>query len=398
MNRKSISVDEAWEILKNNLLRPGLETLPIMSCPGRVLAETINNDRDLPPFDRVMMDGFALRREDYETGIREYRIARVLAAGHEPGQAVMPGEAVEIMTGAVIPPGAGMVVRYEDCESDGITARIHAENLAPGCNIHPRGSDRKKGDELVAAGSILFSPELAIAATVGRSSLQVLKRPAIGVFSTGDELVSVDEVPRDWQIRRSNDIAIQSLLGSFGFPAGTECIPDRAGLLRSALEQDDAREVSVFCGGVSAGKFDLLPDVLQGEGFELLIHGIAQKPGKPFLFARKGDRFVFGLPGNPVSAMACAARYLLPWLNRSLGKPEGSISVLVEPVPKVKSGFTQFTEARCYVDGNGMQRAKADKGNGSGDLTHLHWADGFVEINENHAGDSALCSFWKIRP
>jgi molybdopterin molybdotransferase len=398
MNTTAISVNRAWEILNANRYFPGTVSLPLQDCLGKVLAEEILNDRDQPPFDRVMMDGFAIRRDDYENGHREYSIARLLAAGYEPGEALKSGEAVEIMTGAVLPPQGGMVVRYEDCESDGKTLHIKVDNLTSGCNIHPRGSDNLKGTTLINSGEILWAPELAIAATVGKSILQVFRCPEIGVFSTGDELVAIETTPLDWQIRRSNDTAIQALLMSFGYTSKSEYIRDDASLLRSALENGDGCDVSVFCGGVSAGKFDLLPETLRSEGYEVLIHGIAQKPGKPFLFARNHDRFVFGLPGNPVSAMVCAARYLLPWLNVSFGKAAGNISVLVEPVPAIKSGFTHFIDAKLYADAEGTKRAKPDKGNGSGDLMHLHHTDGFVEINDSCSGNKALCSFWKIKP
>lgn len=398
MSKEFKSVDEAWEIMLASLYSPDSESLPLPLCLGKVLAEAIINDRDLPPFDRVMMDGFAIRSEDYSAGMREFRVTRVVAAGTAPGEPPQPGEAIEIMTGAVLPPGAGMVVRYEDCESDGARVKVKAENLAAGCNIHPKGTDKPEGAALVAAGSVLWAPELAIAATVGKISLQVWRNPGIAIICTGDELVPIDRIPESWQIRRSNDTAIAALLNSFNFPSQAAYIPDDEKKLSEYLQDENGKEVMVFIGGVSAGKFDLLPGVLRKEGFEILIHGIAQKPGKPFLFARKDDRFVFGLPGNPVSAMACAARYLLPWLRVSIGCQTGKLSVLVEPVPKVKPGFTHFVEARYFVDGNGMLRAEPDKGNGSGDLTHLHCVDGFVEISDKDGSDKALCSFWKIKP
>ena len=376
------------EILIARHLQPfHREHCPLAAAHGRVLLEPIRADRDLPPFDRVTMDGYALRSADWTSGIRSFRVERIQAAGMRAfalGEA--PEACIEVMTGAVLPEGADSVVPYEETERDGsrMTVREGAAGIAPGFSVHRRGSDHRAGEEIVAAGTRLGGREIAVAAACGRSSLSVSQIPRIAVVATGDELVEVESPVAAHQIRRSNDHAIRAALALAGYP-GAERFH-----LRDLPQEVEHRlwhilaeyEVVILTGGVSKGRFDLLPAELERQGVRKILQGVAQRPGKP-LWVGVSARgvLVFALPGNPVSAYTCLHRYVIPALELSSGiKP-------VEPrlVP-LASAYVFRPKLACLLPvklangPDGMTRAVPMPGNTSGDLAGLVGTDGFVEL------------------
>lgn len=289
------------------------ETVPLSQANNRLLAKNLHADRDFPPFDRVAMDGIALRHAAWAAGQTEFELEGFQYAGAPAAPLQNSQAAIEAMTGAVLPPGTDVVVRYEDLEISAGRARIQIPPLDPGTNIHSRAADRCLGDLLLPVGTRLGPAEVAVAATVGAAQVLVQRRPRVALVSTGNELVPVEATPFPHQIRRSNTYALAALLA----PDGAECtdfyFPDDLTQLRHglpALLKGDFDAV-VFSGAVSQGKADFLPGVLRELGVREVFHGVAQRPGKPLWFGEVvGGPVVFGLPGNPVSTLVTAGRYL----------------------------------------------------------------------------------------
>ena len=264
------------------------KTCPLLEAHGRILRQSIHTDRDLPPFDRVTMDGYALRATDLTPDQRTFKIQGVQAAGMRPAELSEElGVCVEIMTGAVLPVGADCVVPYEETthENGQMTLNPTAA-IRAGQSVHARGSDYRAGELIVPAGTRLTGREIAVAASCGCATLVVSQRPKIAVVSTGDELVEVDGLVAPHQIRRSNYYALRAALIAAGYPQ-----IERFHLhdMRHELEHElwhilAEFDVVLLTGGVSKGKFDYMPAVLAELGVDKIFHGVAQRPGKPFWF------------------------------------------------------------------------------------------------------------------
>lgn len=373
---------------------------PAQRCPlgdavGRVLRQEVVADADFPPFDRVMMDGLAVRHREVAGGRREFTVLGSAPAGGArttlPGQS---GAALEIMTGAVLPDGADCVLPCEWYESKGANAVLRAEVAAKaGDFIHRRGSDHRAGDFLLRPGVRMGPVEVSIAAACGCAELEVSGPLRISVLGTGDELVAVGDVPREGQIRQTNVCALSAALGLSGYgQVETGAWPDEEPALRKALASSLSRhDVVVVTGGVSKGRRDLVPSILQEIGAQRILHGVAQRPGKPMgVWHLAGGPVVFGLPGNPVSALVCLRRYVLPALFRWSGGAE------VPPPRRILRG--SFARPRGLtlflpvVEGSDGNLAPAPVAN-SGDFCGLAGTCGFAEVDESFAADSAAPYF-----
>jgi len=378
-----LSVAQATDFIQQHLLQLPTEAVPLSQAAGRVLREPLVADRDLPPFDRVTMDGIAFRYERYAAGQRRFRIEGTQYAG-QPGRA-LAGEdtCLEAMTGAVLPAGTDTIVRYEDLRLADGWAEILVETVQPGQNIHRRASDRPVGDVLVQPSIRLSPAELAVAASVGHARVEVTARPRLALVSTGDELVEVDEIPEPHQIRRSNVYFLQAALEAAGAVTERFHLPDEVGAMEGGLgrllEEFDAL---VLSGGVSAGKADFVPQVLERLGVRKVFHQVAQRPGKPLWFgATAAGKPVFGLPGNPVSTFLCTYRYLRPWLRASLGEARAAVPMarLAEPV-LFKPALTYFLPVSLRMGADAVLEARPFPGGGSGDYANLLRCDGFLEL------------------
>jgi molybdopterin molybdotransferase len=283
------------------------------------------------------------------------------------------------MTGAVCPQGADTVIPYEQLTiTDGV-ALLHEMPAKRGKNIHRRASDKVIGDCLASAGLRISPAEIGIASSIGKTELLVQRLPRVVICSTGDELVPITNVPLSHQIRRSNVYALQAMMHAQGIECELMHLADNHHTLTIALEQAiKSNDVVLLSGGVSKGKFDLIPDVLQSIGANCLFHRIAQKPGKPMWFGRSAHCIVFAFPGNPLSTMACASRYLLPWLKREMGLPVGTLSVAASDVTSHTS-LTLFDPVMLNATEQGST-ASIIKHQGSGDFSALAGAHGFIEI------------------
>jgi molybdopterin molybdotransferase len=378
------------------------KTCPLLEAHGRILRQSIHTDRDLPPFDRVTMDGYALRATDLTPDQRTFKIQGVQAAGMRPAELSEElGVCVEIMTGAVLPVGADCVVPYEETTRTADSMTISDQTtLEMGNSVHPRGSDYAKGALVVEAGTRLTGREIAVAASCGGATLHVTKQPKIAVVSTGDELVEVDAIVAPHQVRRSNDYALRAALISAGYPDVSRFLlhdmkHEIEHQLWHILEEFD---VVLLTGGVSKGKFDYLPEVLESLEVKKVFQGIAQRPGKPFWFGI-GPRqvAVFALPGNPVSAYTCLHRYALPALAKASGLPLTSPrTIRLESAVTFKPPLARLMPVELIDQGDGTQLARPLPTNTSGDFGGLVHTDGFVELpaDQSEFPAGTVANYW----
>jgi molybdopterin molybdotransferase len=376
---------EADRLIGQHLQCLPVESLPLAQCAGAVLRENIYAERDQPPYDRVAMDGVALHSQAASAGVRSFRIQATQAAGDVPLALTDAGNCIEVMTGAMLPAGCDSVVPVEELTVEQgqatLTPQVRAE---PWRNVHRRGTDTRQGTLLVSAGRRLRPPEIAVAAAAGMARIRVSSQPMLAVISTGNELVEPGEPVLEHQVRRSNAYALVSALREHGFQrVADDHIADDAGELRERLRFHlETHDVLVLSGGVSMGRFDLVPAVLQELGVRAIFHKVAQRPGKPLWFGMApGGAAVFGLPGNPVSTLVCFTRYVLPALRSALGETFVPARRMALAAPlTVTPPLTHFIPVRLEQDDWGRDWAVPAPTNGSGDFTALTGTDGFVEL------------------
>jgi molybdopterin molybdotransferase len=380
-----IESHEAIKIINATQLRLSVVDIPISETVGRILREDIFADTDFPPFNRVMMDGIAVKWDDFDRGIREYEIKGIQAAGSAQMSLEEKGTCLEVMTGAVAPGGADVVIPYEDIDIDKAKqkAKVNLEQIAKGKNIHFKGTDKRAGELLIQEGIELGTPEIAIAASVGKKSLKVTQNPTIAIVSTGNELVDIDTEPLPHQVRKSNVYALEAELKKLGIDSQLfHLSDDKASMLKKLADILDQNQVILMSGGVSKGKYDFVPQVLEELGVEKKFHRIRQKPGKPLIFGVKKDQnFVFAFPGNPVSTFMCFHKYFLPWLNLSLGlkKNHEYRATLAEDI-SIRTGLTYFLQVRASTTDDGRMLAHPIMGRGSGDHANLLRSNAFLEL------------------
>jgi molybdopterin molybdotransferase len=378
---------EAEKLILEHVAPFHREDSPLVTAHRRVLRGEVRADRDLPPFDRVTMDGFALRAASLAGGVRMFSVAGLQAAGMRAFK--LPPEAnacIEVMTGAVLPEGADCVIPYEETKRDGASMTVVADagQFAAGNALHRRGSDHRAGEVLIEPGTRLTGREIAVAAACGHGVLTVSQVPKIAVVATGDELVEVDAAVAAHQIRRSNDYALRAALASAGYPnVARYHLRDVRHEIENMLWHIIAEyDVVVISGGVSKGKFDYLPVELDRQGVQKIFHGVAQRPGKPMWFgvsARKTP--VFALPGNPVSAYTCLHRYVLPALAHASGLKAAPLrNVALGSAVVFKPSLAYFVPVQLSSGPRAELIATPDPSNTSGDFAGLLGTDGFVEL------------------
>ena len=316
-----LTVAQATAIIDSVPVTPRVVERPFLQSGGLRLAHEIYSDRDYPPFDKSLMDGFAICASDAKGEQFTLRIVGEIAAGREPSRAIGAGECMSIYTGAPIPEGADSVVPVESSVTrtgDLVTLR---GPVRPAHHIARRGSDCPAGKPVLSRGTEMTPAAIAVAASVGASQIQVFEPPRVVVMSSGDELVPIDQSPRSEQIRNSNGPMLVSLLDRLGCNArDAGWVRDDPASIRAAIQSiiSDC-DVLLLSGGMSMGEYDFIPRVLQEMNADLRITKLKIKPGKPFVFGSLGGKYVFGLPGNPVSGFVCTFRLCARLLARLAG-------------------------------------------------------------------------------
>ena len=346
-----LTVAQAIDVLDGVAVKPRVVDVALADADGLVLAADVVSDRDYPPFDKSLMDGYAVRCADLTaTSPVTLNVVGEIAAGQQAARDLAAGEAFAIMTGAPMPAGADGVVPVEDTEL-AETVRI-LRSTTPGRFIAKRGSDVRGGATVLRRGVRLGPAQLAVAASVGASRVAAFAKPQAAVLATGDELVPIDQTPGPAQIRNSNSLMLVSLLKRLGC-AVTDLgvVRDTPDAVRSALADGMRFDVLFVTGGMSMGQHDYVPRTLAELGVDLRITKLRIKPGKPFVFGVKDGRFVFGLPGNPVSGFVCTVRLAARLLARLSGldpEPRWLTEPLVSPLPA--NGPREFYQPAVFTE------------------------------------------------
>jgi molybdopterin molybdotransferase len=357
---------------------------------GLVLAEDVVSDLDMPPFTKAMMDGYALRSADLPGGVGDLDVVDEITAGKTPSRALSAGQAARIMTGAPLPEGADAVVMVERTRTVG-NSQVHIEDseLRAGMNALPRGREMRRGEVVIRSGARLRPQEFGVLATVGRTEARVHPAPRVAILATGDELVEPSQLPGPGQIRNGNGPMLQAQAARTGaVPRSLGIAADRLDVLRSHIADGLRDDVLILAGGVSAGKLDLVPQALAEVGVRALFHKVRMKPGKPVLFGMQPredgpPRLVFGLPGNPVSALVCFELFARPALRALMALPPGPRFVQATLALDFdhRTDRPTYRAARLHAEGTGWQ-VQPVPWFGSPDLRGLTEANAFVVLPE----------------
>jgi len=365
-------------------------TISVWDALGFVLAEEVKTEREYPPFHRSTRDGYAVRAAEASAGAT-LRCLTEIKAGDTVTHSLVAGTCVQIMTGAAVPDGADAVVMIEHTSRDGDSVRFERA-AQPGQNIVPRGSEAQRGETILSPGMRLGYAELALAAQVGATQLCCGRKPRLAILSTGDEVVSVDQQPGAFQIRNSNSVSLAAQVRlAGGEPVLLSNAADRIDDLRAKIERGLKEDALVLSGGVSMGKYDLVETVLKELGAEFYFDAVAIRPGKPAVFAKCGDAFVFGLPGNPVSTMVTFDLFVVPAIDLLSGAPARDLPLVEARLGAVlneKQGLAHFLPARVEWRGT-TPEVKALPWQGSGDIAALARANCYLVVAADRGQISA---------
>lgn len=377
-----ISVAQAMQLIQQAMPGAETETVAIADACSRILAQDVCSPRDQPPFDRVMMDGIAIDFQAWTDGRTSFARQGTQAAGAPALTLDDPTRCIEIMTGAVLPANTDCVIPIEQVCLDGQHARLEAGvELKKWQFIHRAGSDYRQNDTLLRNGTLIGGPEMAVLASAGSASIKVARLPAIRICAVGDELVDPGEKMGPAQIPRSNDFAIDALLRTAGLGNNNrDKLPDDPAVLHREIGKALCeRDVVVLTGGVSMGKYDYIPAIMKELGVDIILHKVAQTPGKPMWVGRKANRMVFALPGNPVSSLVCARRYVIPAIHGAMGWHQETEVVALSQSVQLNNKLARLVPVKLHRQASGMM-AEPRLPNTSGDFHALSGTTGFVEL------------------
>jgi len=372
-----ISFDEAYNIVMDSAFQTGSELIPFTKAAGRILAEDIHSDIDMPPFNRSAVDGYACRKSDLS---KDLEIVEVIPAGKEPVKEVQVGQCSKIMTGAIVPEGCDIVFMVEDSEilPSGLV-RFAGSNLKT--NISLRGEDVKKGDRVLERCKQVMPQDIAVLASVGHVMVLVSKKPDIAVISTGDEIVEPEMVPLRSQIRNSNAYQLLSQISQAGGTGKYYGIAPDTGnkaydIIMKAVSEND---IVILTGGVSMGDFDFIPSFLEKAGVKILFSRINVQPGKPTTFGIHTRTLVFGLPGNPVSSFIQFETLIKPLIDKMTGSAWRQKSFMM----KMGVKYERKSASRMGwvpVKINEKNEIVPVEYHGSAHITSLSYSDGIIAI------------------
>lgn len=370
-----IPFDEAYKIVISAARQLGVEDIELSAALGRILADDVTADLDMPPFNKSAMDGYACHRSDL---MLDLTVIETIAAGVHPSRAIAPGECAKIMTGAMVPDGADCVVMVEMTESVNAST-IRFTGRETDANICYRGEDIRKGDTVLRKGDRILPQHAAVLATVGCIKPRVTCRPRVAVLATGSEIVEPAERPGPAQIRNSNSSQLCAQISLTGLtPKYLGIADDTTKSIGHALNQASRNnDVILVSGGVSAGDFDLVPDIMRENGFEILFQKVAVKPGMPIVFGIRNEVYCFGLPGNPVSTFVIFEILVKPFLFRLMGhnfQPPASSMKLAKPIVRRKTDRDSWIPVRRTDQGS----VEAIEYHGSAHLTALTESYGLI--------------------
>ena len=372
-----IPFEEAYEIVMRSVVRTGTETIPFTDSPGRILAEGVTSDIDMPPFDKASMDGFACHRSELNN---ELEIIETIPAGKKPEKKPGRNQCARIMTGAAIPEGADCVVIVEETEILPSGKLRFTGNYSKD-NIAYKGEDVKKGDLLLKPWKQIRPQDIAIMASAGKTAVSVSKMPAVAVISSGNEIVEPQYMPGESQIRNSNSWQLMAQVGRAGargsyYGIARDDKDETLNLVCKAIEEND---LVIITGGVSMGDFDFIPDVLEQAGVKLFFTRVAVQPGKPTTFGIHENARVFGLPGNPVSVFMMFEMLVRPFISAMMNydwRPVTSVLPLKEDFSR--KSYDRMALVPAKITGDGF--IQIVDYHGSAHITALAEADGIITV------------------
>jgi molybdopterin molybdotransferase len=395
MDKNMITYERAVEIIHAQSVLLGTESVDLHAAVNRVLRQDVVSDMDMPPFDKSAMDGYACHVEDARSVLE---VVEVIPAGYQPQHAIAANQCAKIMTGAILPHGADCVIPVEDVEElSEKKIRFKGERVAP--NICRRGEDVVAGQKLVPAGTRITAKEIASFAMAGYAAPVVSRKPRIGIISTGDEIVEPHVAPQSAQIRNSNSYQLYAQCLQFG------CQPAYLGIVKDTVEAiggvvaraGQENDLILLTGGVSMGDFDLVPSLLKEAGFTIFFEQVAIQPGKPTVFGRKGDRFVFGLPGNPVSSFTVFEVLVKELLSGLMGLQQRTPPA---KCPLAKAFKRRAGQRRAWIPVRITPAGLVEpvEYHGSAHITSLVSADGLITIpvGEKEVPAGTLVDVWLI--
>jgi molybdenum cofactor synthesis domain-containing protein len=401
-----LTPQQTWSVISQHIVPLPARALPLAQALGHVLSEAVFADRDLPPADRSAMDGFAVRAADLENAPVTLQVVGEIAAGSAAAPVVAPATCARIFTGANVPPGADTVVMIESTRENGQVTFAVPERL--GANILRRGESARQGSELVPAGQVLGAMHIAVCAAAGRTAVRAVRKPRVAIITTGRELLDPGMAAGVHQERDSNGPMMAAALAAGEFPVvlAVRVCDDSEVIVRTLHEALAAADAVVLSGGVSVGAYDFVPAAVTAVGARTLVHGVAMKPGKPFLFALSAkDQPIFGLPGNPLSAATGVHEFVLPALRLAAGWPEPDcrpqVRARLREIMANKPGRQRYVLATLTWASSGPE-VTAVPSQSSADLAAGARADGAIVVPADARGldAGALVDFrpWRMWP
>jgi molybdopterin molybdotransferase len=384
-----LTVEEALEAILSGVKPLETEQVEIVGALGRVLGESIVSRREIPPWDNSSMDGYAVRAEDTARGATELEVVGRIEAGELSSVTLRAGQAMRIFTGAPMPHGADAVVPQEDVDADGDRVKVRCA-VERGAYVRTRGEDLRHGETVLEAGHAIGAAEVGMLATLGYPQVRVYRRPRVAILSTGNELADLGTEPSAAQIPNTNTYSLMAqVIEAGGEPIGLGVVPDRLEDIEERIAAGRAADVLISSAGVSVGDMDFVKEALTRAGAQLKLWQVSMRPGKPITFGSLQGRPVFGLPGNPVSAMVTFELFVRPALramagHRRVSRARVRARALASiPNPGHRRGYLRVT---LTSDGQGGYGARLTGEQGSAILRSMVLADGLAVV----AGDTVI--------